>query len=75
MSKDLAAGFSFWLLSILAGVAAGYSLSEALSPELGVWTDEQTGCQYMANSSGGVTPRIAADYMHMGCRGIQEVEE
>lgn len=41
-------------------------------PSLGVEIDEQTGCQYMVSRRGGVSPRIDADGVHMGCKGLQE---
>lgn len=35
-------------------------------------TDHATGCQYLrAGWAGGITPRIDADGVHMGCKGLQ----
>lgn len=31
-------------------------------------TDYGTGCQYLAEPFGGITPRVDADGRHMGCR-------
>jgi hypothetical protein len=31
-------------------------------------TDHETGCQYLSIRSAGLTPRLAADGSHMGCR-------
>ncbi len=31
-------------------------------------TDHQTGCQYLSEPFGGITPRVDADGRHMGCR-------
>jgi hypothetical protein len=31
-------------------------------------TDHRTGCQYLMASHGGLTPRLAADGSHMGCK-------
>jgi hypothetical protein len=31
-------------------------------------TDAATGCQYLRTSGGGITPRLAQDGKHMGCR-------
>ena len=33
--------------------------------------DGDTGCQYLQNPNGGITPRIDADGVHMGCKGLQ----
>lgn len=53
------------------GLLIGSSIeSDAYS---GVETDTETGCQYMATRNGGITPRIDADGIHMGCKGLQEV--
>lgn len=38
-------------------------------------TDHVTGCQYLvAGWFGTITPRIGADYMHMGCKGYEGQE-
>lgn len=34
-------------------------------------TDLETGCQYILTVSGSITPRIDADGIHMGCKGLQ----
>jgi hypothetical protein len=31
-------------------------------------TDHETGCQYLSALLGGITPRLAPDGSHMGCR-------
>ena len=33
-----------------------------------LYTDAETGCQYLRAGFGGLTPRMAADGRHMGCR-------
>lgn len=33
--------------------------------------DSGTGCQYLQNPNGGITPRIDTDGIHMGCKGLQ----
>lgn len=39
-------------------------------------TDYATGCQYLrAGFAGGITPRIDADGVHMGCKGLQREAE
>lgn len=37
--------------------------------------DGDTGCQYLQNPNGGITPRIDADGVHMGCKGLQGSRE
>lgn len=38
-------------------------------------TDHGTGCQYLSHGLiGNITPRIGADYMHMGCKGYEGQE-
>lgn len=32
------------------------------------WT---TGCEYIQNPNGGITPRIDVDLMHKGCKSLQ----
>lgn len=55
------------------GVAC-IALILALHGPVSVYTDKETGCQYLETSMGKITPRIAADYMHMGCKGVQDNE-
>lgn len=63
-------------VSIILAIMFAFALiyhnlpSDAVSVE----TDHETGCQYMVNRYGGITPRIAADYMHMGCKGYEGQE-
>ena len=38
---------------------------------LAIRTDSQTGCQYLAASSGGLTPRLDANGRHIGCKGVK----
>lgn len=33
------------------------------------WT---TGCEYIQNPNGGITPRIDSDLMHKGCKSLQD---
>lgn len=39
-----------------------------------VYIDKETGCEYLVGGLNQLTPRIAADYMHMGCKGVQDNE-
>lgn len=34
---------------------------QPVAPELTTYTDQETGCQYIASSSGGITPRLMQD--------------
>ena len=36
------------------------------------WTDAKTGCEFLISGSGSITPRIDADGIHMGCKGLQD---
>lgn len=54
--------------------SACIALILALHGPVSVYTDKETGCQYLETSMGQITPRIAADYMHMGCKGVQDNE-
>lgn len=56
---------------MLGGVTAGWIGAKADIPLIQVQTDPETDCQYMVNRNGGITPRIDADAVHMGCRGLQ----
>lgn len=59
---------------LLIGLLCGWSAAKADIPLLQVNTDTETGCEYMVNRNGGVTPRIGADYMHSGCKGYEGQE-
>lgn len=45
-------------------------LAAGCQRELGMWTDGETGCQYLA-SSRGMTPRLGLDRQPMGCGAPQ----
>lgn len=51
-------------------LVSGYTASVQVS----IYQDTDTGCEYLVSYRGGITPRIAADYMHMGCKGVQDNE-
>lgn len=53
---------------VLAGAFVGWIGAKADIPLLQVQTDSETGCQYMVNRNGGITPRIGADLIHLGCK-------
>lgn len=63
------------MLFLLIGVFCGWIAAKADIPLLQVNTDTETGCQYMVNRNGGVTPRIGADYMQMGCKGFDPEQQ
>lgn len=58
----------------LSSMTIGWLVAKADIPLISVQDDPQTGCQYMVNRNGGITPRIASDYMHMGCNGYEGQE-
>lgn len=60
-----------FLLALIYLAIAVYGNFLLISKTAHVEIDEETGCQYMVNRNGGITPRIGADYMHLGCNGIQ----
>lgn len=35
---------------------------------MALYTDHGTGCEYLGNPRGGITPRLDVDGRHMGCR-------
>ena len=41
---------------------------------LGIYKDVATGCEYIVAYQAGITPRIDAEGIHMGCKGLQEVD-
>lgn len=41
------------------------------SVNIEVYQDLETGCQYLSHYKGAIAPRIDADGIHMGCKGLQ----
>lgn len=72
MSKEYL--FCLTMLFLLVGVGAGWIGAKASIDLVSKMTDIETGCQYMVNRNGGITPRIGTDYMHMGCKGYEGQE-
>lgn len=64
----------FMAFGIFFFVSIGWLAAKASIPLVEVQIDEATGCEYMVNRNGGVTPRIGADYMHAGCKGYEGQE-
>lgn len=58
------------VIIFLSGVSIGLQLSERTKVGLYI-EDWKTGCQYIQNPNGGITPRIDADGVHFGCKGLQ----
>lgn len=54
------------VLAIIVGIK---SLVDSKEPR--VWTDDQTGCQFIIVRNRSITPRVDADGIHMGCKGLQ----
>lgn len=53
-----------------AGVMVGQDNQKV---KVGLYIEDwKTGCQYIQNPNGGITPRIDADGVHFGCKGLQE---
>lgn len=65
---------AFVIVIFYFSIAAYGNFRQLDRPFSAVEVDEATGCEYMVNRNGGITPRIAADYMHMGCKGVQDNE-
>lgn len=58
------------LAALLTGCSDQPSMTRGTRFDLIVYTDNQTGCQYVTESR-GLTPRIAADgKTHMGCKAV-----
>lgn len=66
--------FCLLIIFMLAGAFAGWIGAKSTIKLVSKMTDLETGCEYMVNRNGGITPRIAADYMHMGCKGYEGEE-
>lgn len=72
------------LIPFLAACEPGYQYVESSqmvgvvkiidSGNIEVYQDLETGCQYLSRYKGAITPRIGADYMHMGCKGYEDQE-
>lgn len=45
--------------------------SGAVREVVRVHSDALSGCEYLLTLSGAITPRIDADGIHMGCKGLQ----
>lgn len=59
------------LAALLAGCGASKSETHDTVFDLYVYTDRDTGCQYVSESR-GLTQRIAADgKTHMGCKAVK----
>lgn len=58
-------------IMMLVAMSIGWLFSQASLPLIRAQIDIETGCEYMVNRNGGVTPRIDADGVHMGCKGLQ----
>ena len=54
---------------VLAIIVGANGLIDSKEPR--VWTDDQTGCQFIIVRNRSITPRIDADGIHMGCKGLQ----
>lgn len=52
--------------AILLGVQM---LTQSQPPK--TWVDNVTGCEFLISGNGSITPRIDADGIHMGCKGLQ----
>lgn len=72
--SEIQKGIISWAVMLVFGMSIGWISAKVYIPLVGVQIDESTGCEYMVNRNGGITPRIAADYMHMGCKGVQDNE-
>lgn len=71
-----------WLINpLLVGWFVGSLVVMAFSDrnsqvKVGLYIEDwKTGCQYIQNPNGGITPRIDADGVHFGCKGLQGVRE
>ena len=82
MTLNEAKDYTLWLAKgVLMGIAFAVVLSWTPlgrdDTDPGKWgarsgvrliTDSRTGCQYLAASDGGITPRLDRDNKQMGCK-------
>lgn len=70
MSMSIVLQFAMACLVFAAGVIVGQDNPKV---KVGLYIEDwKTGCQYIQNPNGGITPRVDADGVHFGCKGLQE---